>query len=278
VDSGIDSGIDSGVDSGIDSGIDSGVDSGMAPFDAGTPPMFNYQACTDAPKAAGPNPWDAGPAAGGTVAFTDDWNGTNNSAWNATKWVPCAAGGSNLIVLGGNAGSLKLPNAAGGFSGAVAKHPPVSDVDALFHFWYYADNPGASFRVYLRASGDWTDSGEPRYGYAIDLDKCTAETTLYRVINGAATVLATGPLWSDDGEMACPANDSDTFWMRFSVVGTQIKWRVWMDGTSEPGTWDIEVSDNAVAGPGNLQLRHVAQVEGSHNVVVEDLTLNSPPN
>jgi hypothetical protein len=273
--SGLDSGADSGLDSGADSGLDSGVDSGVP--DAGPPPVFNYQACTDSPKAAGPNPSDPGAPAGGAVNFTDTWPGMNNSAWNATKWDACGAGGSNLLIHGGASGALKLPNAAGGFSGAVALHAPVTDADVLLRFWYYADNAGASFRVYLRASADWTDSGEPRFGYAIDLDKCSGETTLFKVVNGVATQIATGPLWSDDGDMICPADDANEFKMRFQVVGTSVRWRRWLSTDSEPSTWDIDVTDSAVTGPGNLQLRLVPQVPGQHEVHVDDLDLNSPP-
>jgi predicted phosphodiesterase len=36
------------------------------------------------------------------------------------------------------------------------------------------------------------------------------------------------------------------YWVRFRAVGTAIKCRVWADGSSEPGTWGLEVTDGNV--------------------------------
>lgn len=42
------------------------------------------------------------------------------------------------------------------------------------------------------------------------------------------------------------------YWVRFRVNGTAIKLRAWADGGSEPGTWDLEVTDASLSDAGWL--------------------------
>lgn len=45
-------------------------------------------------------------------------------------------------------------------------------------------------------------------------------------------------------------NSGDWWWARLRCNGTTIRARFWKDGTSEPGTWDVDVTDSGVSGTG----------------------------
>lgn len=40
------------------------------------------------------------------------------------------------------------------------------------------------------------------------------------------------------------------YWIRFRAIGTSLKARYWADGSAEPSTWDIDVTDSDVTGAG----------------------------
>lgn len=44
------------------------------------------------------------------------------------------------------------------------------------------------------------------------------------------------------------------FRVRLQVQGSTIRARIWLDGSSEPGTWDITATDTSITGPGSVQL------------------------
>lgn len=40
------------------------------------------------------------------------------------------------------------------------------------------------------------------------------------------------------------------YWLRFNLVSTTLRLRFWQDGTSEPGTWTVTVTDSALSSGG----------------------------
>ena len=45
------------------------------------------------------------------------------------------------------------------------------------------------------------------------------------------------------------------YWIRFRVQGNVLAARIWKDGTVEPTTWDVSVTDTSITGPGSAGIR-----------------------
>jgi hypothetical protein len=119
----------------------------------------------------------------------------------------------------------------GGFS--------VRDVDARWVFAYEdPGNEGAG--LYVRQDGSYVGNG-----YALFLEGNTPggpDLGVWRAVNGVESrfAVAQGPV---------PFTAGTTYHIRFQVVqltatSTQLRGKVWADGTAEPATWTIETTDN----------------------------------
>lgn len=60
-----------------------------------------------------------------------------------------------------------------------------------------------------------------------------------KVINGTVSVL---------GESAATMPNNTDYEVKFRIEGTALKVKVWESGTSEPATWDVEVTDSDLTG------------------------------
>ena len=109
----------------------------------------------------------------------------------------------------------------------------VADVDIIARIRWAEQLQGVA-RVYARGSGT---TGET--GYFVDVHSDTDEIELWRYNNGAATQI---------GSALSKAIVEDTwYWLRFRVVGTALKYKMWIDGVSEPVSWDKEETDATLA-------------------------------
>lgn len=90
-----------------------------------------------------------------------------------------------------------------------------------------------ALRVYLRAGGDSTT--ENGYYLECDFDNDTIQLSKYDS-GGSAISLS--------GTVAKSLVSNTWYRQRVRIQGTSIKAKVWEDGTTEPGSWDIEVTDS----------------------------------
>ena len=65
------------------------------------------------------------------------------------------------------------------------------------------------------------------------------------VKNGGGYSVAVGPTTISKTFAA-----GDVMWLRAQASGTTIRFRIWKDGTSEPGTWDVSVTNATVSAAG----------------------------
>ncbi len=140
--------------------------------------------------------------------------------------------------------------------------------------WNQADGKGTIFfttqaavgsmvpQIIMRGSGNWdTEVDSPVTGYK--LIHVGGNLQLYKRTGGTTTQLGSN--------VAKTVNTATTYGMTLQCQGTAIKGRMWTG--AEPGTWDIEVTDSAVAGPGQCQLALLGQA-AVREVRWDDLSLD----
>lgn len=91
-------------------------------------------------------------------------------------------------------------------------------------------------RLLLRASG----IGSSLTGYALAFPTL-GKLQLFSHVSGAPAEI---------GNIAWTMADNTWYWVRFRANGTSIQARVWNDGSAEPSTWDISVTNSAVSAAG----------------------------
>jgi hypothetical protein len=107
----------------------------------------------------------------------------------------------------------------------------ASDVEIVAKVRMAATNA----RAYLIARASGTTN--PTY-YRCNLVDGGSGLTIQKVVSGSVTTLGTYDFtWS--------ANT--WYWIRFRVIDTSLKARVWSDGSQEPSNWQIETTDNSIS-------------------------------
>ena len=87
---------------------------------------------------------------------------------------------------------------------------------------------------FLAARGSGGDGTENYYMAQITPSLNKIEITEF--VNGAANSLSS---------VAFTCSTGVWYWMRFQLIGTALKLRVWADGDAEPDTWQCEVADSS---------------------------------
>lgn len=76
----------------------------------------------------------------------------------------------------------------------------------------------------------------------------------YRIGGSSSTLQAyravSATSWTSIASSSATTSADTDYWVRFRVNGTAIQVRMWADGGSEPGTWDIDTTDSNVSGDG----------------------------
>lgn len=99
--------------------------------------------------------------------------------------------------------------------------------------------PATSFDNAVIIRSDFFNSTGSRNFYAFDILGANLRITKY--VSGTRTVIQ---------QVANPVSVTSLFWVRVQATGTTIRGRIWADGSAEPSTWNVEVTDNAIPGPG----------------------------
>jgi hypothetical protein len=80
--------------------------------------------------------------------------------------------------------------------------------------------------------------------YAVRLR--TGDVYVYRTSGSVATQLA--------GDTTLSLTTGNWYWVRFQIIGTAYKAKVWAEGASEPGTWNVESTDSTYSTAGHVGL------------------------
>jgi hypothetical protein len=173
-----------------------------------------------------------------TTYMSDDGTGkSDGTAWDAANWTTegTSTGGSATY----ESSALRIQSgAAGGYSGAArmtksVNMTAVADVDISGTFVIDANEPYGL--VCLRATTSTIDFNN---AYYLDVNK-GGSVHIGKVVSYSGSNLATQSKTLVAGT---------TYGFRFQAVGTALKARTWTG--SEPGTWDLEVTDSTFTSAG----------------------------
>lgn len=104
----------------------------------------------------------------------------------------------------------------------------------------YVDSTSTTQRYYwVRGS----TSGASRTGYSLRVR--TTSIDVYRNNGSTFTTIAGATISISSGTWC---------WVRFRVNGTALRARIWADGDSEPGTWDVDTTDSTYSTAGHVGL------------------------
>lgn len=208
------------------------------------------------------------------VVFTEDWTGGNGSAWNATRWTDgrsTSGGGSTVLDIQSNQG--REGNTASGQGTAIlSATSALSDMDLRISFGWASASQNMTGEVFYHVGGNLT-SGYPVQGYLATMlrngNSNTSGIYLERV--------DAGPTWVGlDDDLTVTFADTDRRWCRILVEGSRHRIKVWKVGDSEPGTWNIDITDS-VYSSGRVLLGSYGLASPVGTVQWDDLTIDDTP-
>lgn len=196
------------------------------------------------------------------VLYTNSFTGTNGAAPSDFVLSQSPTGGTQDIQ------SNKFRQQTNQASQAIRAILPAGSwnkADGRVTATFTTQNPVGTLvpQIYARTSGDWSaEIDTPTTCYK--LIHVTGQLRLYKRTGGTTTQVGSS--------VAFTLSASTTYGMTLQCVGTAIKGRIWT-GT-EPSTWQIEVTDSSVAGPGQFQIALLSQAAGTLRVDWDDVSLD----
>lgn len=187
-----------------------------------------------------------GDAAPAPTAFTEIFTTANGTAWDAAKWTTDTTAGP--VDIQSNEGRLQL-GAASTRSRAIAIQDKSADAEVLLSYRYDDITAGARsyLRVWLRGNGTWAATSQPISGYGIEIQSDVTTLRSYKSVDSVSTEL----LPSTNG----PTPSTTKRWFRMRMQGTTLSYKVWLDGSSEPGSWTGQITGQSeITGTGVMQI------------------------
>jgi len=163
------------------------------------------------------------------TVLSDTFTGSDGAAWDGTRWPNFYDSlGTGTHDIQGNQG--RLLTGAGSYAVMQAELQDLSLVN--FEATYDVEVQATTesyFQVEFRSS--LTGDGNI---YELVLRRDTGYLGIEKKVSYTPTVLDSTTL---------TITTSDVIHFRLRVVGSDYKARAWINGASEPGTWDLEATD-----------------------------------
>jgi hypothetical protein len=206
------------------------------------------------------------PAAPNNV-FTDNWAQADGSPWSPS-WTPSAGSGS--VDVQGGRGALSFQDLTGAYARAVLSGvPSKASSEALLSYQLSSTSAVSYVSVFLRGSGGWANSYRPLNGYGLQITSNSGAVAVQRNVSGNLSTLIT----VSGAQQVSTAKH----WLRFRVEGSQIMFRTWIDGSSEPAAWAYSGTDSGLTTAGQMYVSHVrgGSNVGARTMFIDDLSLTS---
>lgn len=143
----------------------------------------------------------------------------------------------------------------------------AADIDAKIRARTTQNNSDYSVGIGARIFED----GSGFDGYFVAMNEVSNLMIIAKAVNG--TVSQIGSTFNvTGGGLVLNA----WYWIRFQVIGTALKAKIWADGASEPGTWGIEVTDSSISAA-NYNGIYLGNTDGEVDWFSADTAGASPP-
>lgn len=198
-----------------------------------------------------------------TVLYTNAFTGADGSAPTDFVLSQSPTGGTQDIQ------SNRFRQQTNQASQAIRAILPAgswSKADGRVRATFTTQNPVGAIvpQIYARTSGDWsTEIDTPTTCYKLIWTSASG-LMLFKRTGGTTTQLGSS--------FAFSLSVATTYYLTLQCVGTAIKGRI--GTTADPGTWQIEVTDSSVAGPGQFQVALLSQAAGTLRVDWDDVSLD----
>lgn len=204
-----------------------------------------------------------------TIAYSDAFTGSNGAA-AANLVVSNAGTGTGSCVIQGNKLRMTTSGSAGHVIRAILPSAQWQSAEgrATITWTTPASGPGNIVpQIQLRTSGNWdTEIDSPVLGY-----KC-----IFLQGSGVGLFKRTGGTTTQLGSYVSKTiTTSTTYGFTLETTGTTIRCRMWTGSSDPGGSWDISVTDSAVAGPGQFQMALLSQDAAVLSVDWDDLSLDN---
>jgi len=176
-----------------------------------------------------------------------------------TKWTPTAVAGATATV-GSNAMRLVVADAATSSITETSKVAAAPDHDVTLTYQFASSTPATSSKLTLFAK--YTIANQ----YRVEINSDTTTATVIRKIGTSTTTLGTVPI---------PLTTEPTR-IRFQIVGTTVKVKIWPAADAEPATWTgTYTASPAVTTAGTVRVA-LARTLGANAVTVDDWSQTNP--
>lgn len=171
---------------------------------------------------------------------------------------------SDIDIIG-NEGRLHVEDSPSTYVRSIANATFMSDEEITLTYRFADIVDGGTFRVAIRASGDWATIDTPTKAYELEIEN-TGNYRINRIEGGVRTLL--------DSYSLGPTLFNRK--IRFQANGDDIRARIWLSADAEPG-WQLDI-DDSVSGfttPGTLQIGYW-RIYGDHVMFIDDISLHTP--
>lgn len=192
--------------------------------------------------------------------FTDPFTGTSGS-WSATNWAVARNTTAAAATLSANRGHMNAGTATG-YSGAICMKrngTSVADMEVSGVVNFGATAVDGNLEIWERGDA----SASAGTGYFLHIDR-NGNPFIGKAVSFTYTQL---------GTITQAINASTDYSFKFYVVGTSIKAKVWPTAGSEPGSYQLNVTDSAVGAAGLAYLACNGGNAASYQIDVDDVVM-----
>jgi hypothetical protein len=206
------------------------------------------------------------PVAPLALPVTDSFTGTDNDPWDYDKWEPDTSGG--VIDINSNKGRLERGAGAGASVGGRAMIHAVTGNQHELTAGVFHVSGAHDVTISLRASGLFVGD-VPDDGYSVVVRSGgNTSAALYKNISSVQTLITNFTVSNATSRrvrLYCNWNGSTN----------ELKVREWADGSGEPGTWNVETTNNEVTINGRLFVAVWATGAGAVIADLDDVDFHS---
>lgn len=199
--------------------------------------------------------------------LTEMFTGTDGTAWSSSNWAlgtnPSAGTGGGATIQG-NQGRLTTSN-IGGYAGSAkigrkANLATQADVNITFSFTY--DATECLGACWIRADSTISQAA----GYAVVVGPGTWQVS--KVVAAVQTGLSSVTSFA--------YSTGTQYSARFYVVGTAVKFRIWVAASAEPSTWNYQTTDSTITAAGYTGFSlSGGNAASSSNFFLDNVTIES---